>query len=116
MPPAVPVFANRRAGVRSGEFGHTTQTAFFDYDLDGDLDACLLTNAIGGSTSLGPKKLNERGKGRSTDHIFRKVRGTGSAGHPFSGMSREAGILRGYGLGLPSASLNADGWRTCMRQ
>jgi hypothetical protein len=107
----LPRFREQAKEYGLADSAHTTQTAFFDYDRDGDLDAYLLTNAIEwfNPNLSRPKKLN--GEGRSTDRLLRNE-GNGSEGHPvFRDVSREAGILtEGYGLGIAISDLNADGW------
>ena len=85
--------------------GHTTHTAFFDYDRDGDLDAYLLTNTIDGlgPNIIRPKKLN--GQSQNTDRLYNNEEGQ------FTHVSREAGILKeGYGLGISICDLNNDQW------
>ncbi|WP_128545124.1 VCBS repeat-containing protein [Larkinella soli] len=89
--------------------GYSTQTAFFDYDHDGDLDAYVLTNALDrqNRNALRPKRLN--GEAPSTDRLYRN---DGPRDHPrFTDVSRQAGItIEGYGLGLAISDLNGDGW------
>ena len=98
-------FTEAAASLGLADTGHTTQTAFFDYDRDGDLDAYLLTNI---TEQLGPnvirnKKVN--GESPNTDRLYRNDGGT------FTDVSAEAGILKeGYGLGLNITDINQDGW------
>ncbi|WP_373331100.1 VCBS repeat-containing protein [Salmonirosea aquatica] len=91
--------------------GYSTQTAFFDYDHDGDLDAYVLTNALDqhNRNALRPKHV--KGEAASNDRLYRNE-GVGAAGHPvFANVTREAGILtEGYGLGIAVSDLNGDGW------
>jgi len=91
--------------------GYSTQTAFFDYDHDGDLDAYILTNALErfNRNALRPKMVN--GESPSNDRLYRN-QGKGVDGHPvFTNVTREAGILtEGYGLGIAVSDLNGDGW------
>jgi hypothetical protein len=108
-----PIFTESAAAYGLADAGHTVQTAFFDYDRDGDLDAYLLTNAIE-AESFSPNFSRHRkvnGEALSTDRLYRNE-GTGPGGHPvFRNVSREAGItIEGYGLGIAVGDLNADGW------
>ncbi|MEM8901955.1 MAG: VCBS repeat-containing protein, partial [Bacteroidota bacterium] len=97
------------AGLADTAF--TTQTVFFDYDMDGDLDAYCLTNASEDfpHNNLRPKK--EDGSGVSTDRLYRNE-GLDKEGIPhFVNVSEEAGILiEGYGLGIAVRDVNDDGW------
>ena len=85
-----------------------TQTSFFDYDHDGDLDAFLATNPtdfeINSTEPLQKPKIN--GESRGTDILLRND-GNGK----FTDVSRRAGILtEGYSLGLNTSDFNHDGW------
>ena len=85
--------------------GHSIQTVFFDYDLDGDLDAYVLTNTTGhpGPNVIRPKILD--GSNPNTDRLYR------NDGQVFTNVSEEAGILsEGYGLGVSIRDINLDGW------
>jgi len=98
-------FAERAAAYGLADTGHTTQTAFFDYDKDGDLDAYLLTSGFGdeGSNVVAPKKTD--GEAVNTDRLYRNDGGT------FTDVSEEAGIqIEGHGLGLTILDVNRDGW------
>lgn len=85
--------------------GYSTHSAFFDYDLDGDLDMYLLTYGNNEGTDL--KMVNKKivdGSSFSNDKLFRNE-GNGS----FKDVTLEAGILiEGYGLGLAINDFNND--------
>lgn len=91
--------------------GFTTQSAFFDYDLDGDLDAFLLNTAPDLQNPTTLRRQMNNGFYPSTDKLLRNE-GLGKAGHPvFVDASAEAGIrFEGLGLGLAIADLNQDGY------
>lgn len=127
------IFREQAREYGLNDMGYSTQTAFFDYDHDGDLDAYVLTNALDrqNRNALRPKRLN--GEAPSNDRLYRNdgqgVRSSGqelvtenkrnslrpasrSLPHAhFTNVSREAGILaEGYGLGITISDLNGDGW------
>jgi hypothetical protein len=106
-----PTFREQAQSYGLADPAHTTQTAFFDYDRDGDLDAYLLTNAIESFSPNRSRPKKTQGEGLSTDRLYRNE-GPGPYGHPvFKDVSREAGItVEGYGLGIAVNDLNADGW------
>lgn len=85
--------------------GHSTHSAFFDYDLDGDLDLYLLTYGNNEGTDL--KMVNKKivdGTGLSNDRLYRN-----NGDNTFTNVTLEAGILiEGYGLGVAVNDLNND--------
>jgi len=102
----IPSFSEEAAAYGLDDRGYSTQGAFFDYDLDGDLDLYLLTNAMESfnRNTLRPKRVN--GEAPSTDRLYRN-----SGDGTFTNVSREAGILiEGYGLGVQISDLNFDGY------
>ena len=102
-------FTEQAATYGLNDAGLTTHTAFFDYDLDGDLDAYILNNSfrpIGSfdlrrnlrytRDSLGGHKLLRNDNGHFTD------------------VSVAAGILGSviaFGLGVTVGDLDQDGWQ-----
>ncbi|MEM6799912.1 MAG: VCBS repeat-containing protein [Bacteroidota bacterium] len=109
----VPVFIDMAKEYGLGDTSYTTQTAFFDYDRDGDLDVFLAANAMMAKEQ--PNKYKRKHKKISiprVDKLFRNE-GTDSLGHPFFiDVSGEAGItIEGYSLGLNIVDINRDGWK-----
>ncbi len=91
--------------------GFTTQTAFLDYDLDGDLDAFLLNSApdLQSPNNLRPA-IND-GRYPSTDKLFRNEGRNARGQIVFKDVSQEAGIrFEGLGLGVVVSDLNDDGY------
>lgn len=96
--------------------GFATQAAFFDYDLDGDLDVYLLNHSVhtignyGKAASLRPQSDDLAG-----DRLLRndEIPPPGKVSGTFTDVTTAAGILSsriGYGLGLGIGDLNGDGW------
>lgn len=86
----------------------STQSAFFDYDLDGDLDMFLIVNPVDYSLSsvnrIKPRKLH--GESNSTDKLYRN-----NGDNTFTDVSSESGILiEGYSLGVGISDIDNDGW------
>lgn len=107
-----PTFTEEAATCGLADTSHTTQSAFFDYDRDGDLDLYLLINEMDDRAIPNrylPKKVD--GSGRRNDKLLRNE-GPGPDGLPrFVDVTEEANILKeGYGLGLNICDLNRDGW------
>jgi hypothetical protein len=91
--------------------GYSTQAAFFDYDLDGDLDMYLLNHSVHTSRSYGMAALREEYDDRAGDRLFRNNLSEGD--RSFTDVSREAGIFSsqiGYGLGVSASDINRDGF------
>jgi hypothetical protein len=89
-----------------GHTGYSTQAAFFDYDLDGDLDMYLLNHST--HAERGNVFSPQRGEHhpRAGDRLFR------NDGERFVDVTAEAGIygtVEGYGLGVVVSDLDYDG-------
>ena len=105
-PDKVPTFTERAAEYGLAFAGFSTQTAFFDYDHDGDLDCFLLNHAVHTSRSYGKASTRTIRDAASGDYLFRN-----DNGH-FTDVSEQSGIfgaIMGYGLGIAVADLNNDG-------
>ena len=107
----IPIFKEsaKLVGLSDGCYG--TQITFLDYDLDGDLDAYLLTNAIEHFNRNNNTGQRNDGGGRSVDKLYRNE-GNQANGLPiFKDVSKEAGILvEGWGLGVMVNDFNNDGY------
>ena len=87
--------------------GYSTQAAFFDYDLDGDLDMYLLNHSVNPNRTYGKGAKRKIPDALSGDILFRNDNGQ------FTNVSKEAGIFGGaigYGLGLAVSDINNDGY------
>ncbi len=88
-------------GLEDGRY--TQQAAFFDYDLDGDLDVYLLHNVIDARDKNTPSAKHFISE-EAGDQLFEND-GTGS----FADVSQQMGIThRGYGLGITINDINQD--------
>ncbi len=91
--------------------GFSTQAAFFDYDLDGDLDMYLLNHSVHSSRTYGMSDLRNEEDVRAGDRLYRND--ATETGRVFHDISAEAGIYRshiGYGLGVNTSDINNDGY------
>jgi len=88
--------------------GYSTHGAFFDYDLDGDLDLYLLNNSF---KAIGSFDLKENMRlvrdSIGGDKLYR------NDNKQFIDVSEEAGIhgsIIGFGLGVTVGDVDQDGW------
>ncbi|MGB3849047.1 MAG: VCBS repeat-containing protein [Tunicatimonas sp.] len=103
-----PTFVESAEAYGLADQGYSTHAAFFDYDLDGDLDVYLLNNSYQAIGSFNLRK-NERPKRDPVggDKLFR------NDGNRFTDVSEAAGIygsIIGFGLGVTVGDINQDGW------
>ena len=95
------------AGRYSLDFaGFSTQAAFFDYDLDGDLDLYLLNHSLHPNGNYGKGASRKIPDPLAGDRLYR------NDNDQFIDVTKEAGIFSskiGYGLGVSVGDLNQDG-------
>ncbi|CAN5194343.1 VCBS repeat-containing protein [soil metagenome] len=107
----LPTFSEEAQTVGLADTSYSTQAAFFDYDLDGDLDMYLVTNALedySRNVAVGQKS---DGTGRSVDKLFRNDALQKNALPRFTDVSNQAGITsEGWGLGVVTNDINRDGY------
>lgn len=107
-------FSEKAADYQLNENGYTTHAAFFDYDMDGDLDCYILNNSFMPVNTLNYSNKREvyaedwpvrdflKGGG---DKLLRNDNGK------FNDVTKEAGIygsLIGFGLGITLGDVNGD--------
>ena len=103
------IFEEQGAAYGLNDAGYSTQSAFFDYDRDGDLDMYLLNHSVqefaNFNTFLG--NLKARRNPDYGDKLYRNDQGR------FTDVSNEAGIksnVLGFGLGVSIGDFNDDSW------
>ena len=89
--------------------GYTTQASFFDYDLDGDLDAWVMNHSIQEYAGFSPMigKLRQKTDPFIGNKFYRNENGK------FVDITDLAGIkssVLGFGLGITVSDVNDDGW------
>jgi len=91
--------------------GFSTQAAFFDYDMDGDLDMYLLNHSVHTSRSYGAVSLRFDHDSLAGDRLYRNDEVDGR--RFFHDVTTQAGIYNsqiGYGLGVNISDINNDGY------
>ncbi len=102
----IPRFEEQAERYGIADDGPSTNSVFFDYDLDGDLDLYILTNIFikERTRRMNPKVTD--GSSATTDKLYRN-NGDGT----FTDVSKEAGItIEGFGLGIALLDVNKDGY------
>jgi hypothetical protein len=87
--------------------GLSTKAAFFDYDLDGDLDMYLLNHSVHPNINYGNGNQRKVPDSLSGDRLYKNDNGY------YKDISVSSGIFQGksgYGLGLSIGDLNNDGY------
>ncbi|HWV29440.1 MAG TPA: VCBS repeat-containing protein, partial [Dyadobacter sp.] len=107
----VPTFKEFAKAYGLNTRAFTTQTAFFDADLDGDLDAYLMNTAPDLQNPNFIRKTYHDGSYPSTGKFYINE-GREENGLPkYTDISKEAGVkYEGLGLGLAVSDLNKDGY------
>ncbi|MCB0562774.1 MAG: VCBS repeat-containing protein [Phaeodactylibacter sp.] len=104
----VPVFEDQAIEYGLGLVGFSTQAAFFDYDLDGDLDMFQLNHSLHDNGTFGQKKsFAGTFHPLSGDKLMRNDGGVFTDVTPGSGINS---TVIGYGLGMVAGDINLDGW------
>ncbi len=108
----VPFFEEKAAEYGLADTSYAVQSAFFDYDNDGDLDMYLLNTKLTSRNIFLFNNNNIDTTRTDFDKLYRNDWNE-KLGHPvFTNVSKEAGVmLPGYGLGLGIADINNDGWK-----
>ncbi len=92
---------------------YTLNSAFFDYDNDGDLDVIMIVNEMGNTRN--PGKYNNKQVQKTYQRVDRLYRNDfdETKGHPvFTDVSDEAGIIfPGFSLGVNINDINKDGYK-----
>lgn len=103
-----PTFIEQATAYGLDYDGYTTQSVFFDYDIDGDLDVFLLNTSPDTQNPSYLRPTINDGTHPSASKLFQNS-GTVD-GHPiYKDVSKEAGIVyEGLGLGVVVSDFNND--------
>ena len=86
--------------------GFSTQSAFLDYDMDGDLDMYLLNHSVHSTESYQDTSKTRKRNEQAGDKLYR------NDGDTFTEMTEAVGIyngIAGYGLGIGIGDLDQNG-------
>ncbi len=105
----VVTFSEQSEAYGIHDTGHSTQSVFFDYDNDRDLDLYVMNHSTQYWTDI--YEINEKIKDdnfvqKFSGHLYRN-----DGFKKFTDVTKEAGVLRyGFGLGLVVSDINDDGF------
>ena len=101
----IPFFREMARNYGIDDSGHSMHAAFFDYDLDGDLDLYILNNIVSKAIPTNYRPKITDGSSINNDRFYKNVNGK------FVDVTIEAGIVyEGYGLGLAIGDINKDSY------
>ena len=103
----IPTFQDEAAAFGLDLVGLGTQAAFFDYDLDGDLDMYMLNHSTHASGTFARSSLRQQKHPLAGDKLLR------NDGNTFTDVTDSSGIYSsalGYGLGITVGDVNWDGY------
>ncbi|TXG36103.1 VCBS repeat-containing protein [Seonamhaeicola maritimus] len=103
----IPVFEEKSEEYHLNLPHYSTQSTFFDYDRDGDLDMFLINHNTDTKVLYDLDGQQKKKSALTSDRLFR------NENNIFVDVSDEAGILNdgiGFGLGVGVGDLNNDGW------
>jgi hypothetical protein len=105
----VPFYTDEAAAWGIDFSGFSTQAAFFDYDMDGDLDMFLLNHAVHQNGTFAPRQdFTGTYSPLSGDRLYRN-----NGSNHFEDVTKASTINSSaisYGLGIAVADINLDGW------
>src|SRR5688572_30076105 len=109
----IPHFRDMAEEYGLNDTTHTTQSAFFDYDNDKDLDLYISVNEI--LPEVYPNKFRpvlRDGTFPSTGRLYRNDWDS-MGNHPrFTDVSKQSGVtIEGYAHSVTIADINLDGWK-----
>lgn len=112
----IPFYKDEAAEYGLDFSGFSTQAAFFDFDLDGDLDMFLLNHSVNHDGNYAPRiNFINTYDSLAGQKFYRNdvVSKNGNQQSYFTDITKKVGISGskiGYGLGVVVSDINMDGW------
>ncbi len=101
----IPHFRDEASSYQLNDTNYTSQSVFFDYDKDGDLDLLLVNHFQDNSNPNFPQKKDFSGKSPACVKLYQNNNTS------FKEVAVETGIAeQGYSLGVTISDINLDGW------
>lgn len=109
----IPWFVEKAADYGLDHEGFSTQSAFLDYDLDGDLDMYLLCHSVHTTETYRDTSLTRRPNHWAGDKFYRNDGPDANGQLVFTEVGKTVGIhsgIAGYGLSVTIADLDRNGY------
>ncbi len=105
-------FTESAAAYGLDDAGHSTQACFFDYDLDGDLDAYVVNTPIDFSMTYTIMNIDEIADLANIDALGASDKLYRNDGSTFTDVTEDAGIPKDifFGLNASVGDINNDRW------
>lgn len=104
----IPVYKDEAKEMGIAFSGFSTQSAFLDYDNDGDLDMYLMNHSLRYNGTFNPRNsYTNTTDSLSGDYLFKNEKGS------FIDVTKQSGIsgtVISYGLGICVSDINLDGY------
>lgn len=103
----VPQFKDQAEDYGLAYVGLSTQAAFFDYDVDGDLDMYLLNHSVHRTSNYGNANLRDEFNDQYGDRLYENRQGH------FVNVTKQANIYGsriGYGLGIAISDIDNNNY------
>lgn len=103
----IPQFEDQASEYGVSYSGLSTQAAFFDYDIDGDLDMYLLNHSVHRTSNYGNADLRREFNDQYGDRLYENKNGH------FHNVTKEANIFGsrlGYGLGIAISDIDQNSY------
>ncbi len=101
----IPLFEEEAGKYGLADTSYTTQSCFFDFDRDGDLDLAMINHVQDKTNPNYPKPKTDAIRAPECPSLYRN-----DNGH-FTEVATAAGLKeKGYGLGICISDINQDGW------
>lgn len=100
-------FLDKAKEMGVADIGYTTNAAFFDYDMDGDLDLFVMNHNINVVSNYLDTYMKKNNDPLSGNHLYKNDNGK------FVDVTQSVGIVSNslsYGLALSISDINNDGW------
>lgn len=110
----IPIFIDQASEYGLADNSYSVNSAFFDFDNDGDLDVIIIINEMQETRFPGryEKKKKRKETYQRVDRLYENKFNEEKGHAEFVDISEQAGItVAGFSLGVNISDINQDGWQ-----